>query len=107
MIVSPVRPPSLILLISYFLLVFSSVNILYLDNIFLKYVLMLFSLLQFASFEKAKEVEEFFASRTKPAISRTLKQSIERVHINANWVQSIQKETKLGEAVKELAFRKY
>ncbi|KAI9393365.1 hypothetical protein POPTR_006G224500v4 [Populus trichocarpa] len=61
----------------------------------------------FASFEKAKEVEEFFASRTKPAISRTLKQSIERVHINANWVQSIQKETKLGEAVKELAFRKY
>ncbi|CAH2040955.1 unnamed protein product [Thlaspi arvense] len=33
---------------------------------------------QFASYEKAKEVEEFFASRTKPSITRTLKQSVER-----------------------------
>ncbi|KAM3379037.1 aminopeptidase M1 [Capsicum galapagoense] len=61
----------------------------------------------FASYEKAKEVEEFFASRTKPYIARTLKQSIERVHINANWVQSIQNEMNLSEAVTELAYRKY
>ncbi|KAJ9168198.1 hypothetical protein P3X46_019754 [Hevea brasiliensis] len=61
----------------------------------------------FASFEKAKEVEEFFASRTKPSIARTLKQSIERVNINAKWVQSIQKEKQLAKAVKELAQGKY
>ncbi|XP_049361038.1 aminopeptidase M1 [Solanum verrucosum] len=61
----------------------------------------------FSSYEKAKEIEEFFASRTKPYIARTLKQSIERVHINANWVQSIQKEKNLSEAVTELAYRKY
>ncbi|GKV00096.1 hypothetical protein SLEP1_g12844 [Rubroshorea leprosula] len=61
----------------------------------------------FASLEKAKEVEEFFATRAKPSIARTLKQSIERVHINARWVQSIQNEKDLAEAVKELAYRKY
>ncbi|KAL5786402.1 hypothetical protein ACOSQ2_008794 [Xanthoceras sorbifolium] len=61
----------------------------------------------FASLEKAEEVEEFFASRSKPSIARTLKQSIERVHINAKWVQSIQNEEHLADAVKELAFRKY
>jgi puromycin-sensitive aminopeptidase len=64
-------------------------------------------LLQFASFEKAKEIEEFFASRSKPSIARTLKQSIERVYINANWVQSIQNEEHLANAVKEVAYRKY
>ncbi|KAK2644944.1 hypothetical protein Ddye_020139 [Dipteronia dyeriana] len=61
----------------------------------------------FASFEKAMEVEEFFASRSKPSVARTLKQSIERVHINAKWVQTVQNEEHLAEAVKELAFRKY
>ncbi|XP_021673011.2 aminopeptidase M1 [Hevea brasiliensis] len=61
----------------------------------------------FASFEKAKEVEEFFASRTISSIARTLKQSIERVNVNAKWVQSIQNENHLAEAVKELACRKY
>lgn len=63
--------------------------------------------LQFSSFEKAKEVEEFFATRAKPSIARTLKQSIERVHINTKWIQSIQSEKHLAEAVKELAYRKY
>ncbi|KAL2545045.1 Aminopeptidase M1 [Forsythia ovata] len=62
---------------------------------------------QFSSYEKAEEVEQFFASRMKSYIARTLKQSIERVHINAKWVQSIQKEKHLAEAVKELAYRKY
>lgn len=38
---------------------------------------------------------------------RTLKQSIERVHINANWVKSIQNEKHLAEAIQELANRKY
>ncbi|KAL2346571.1 hypothetical protein Fmac_000571 [Flemingia macrophylla] len=61
----------------------------------------------FASFEKAKEIEEFFAAHATPSIARTLKQSLERVNINANWVQSIQKENKLADAVKELAHRKY
>ena len=50
------------------------------------------SMPQFASFEKAKEIEEFFANRTESKIARTLKQSIEQVHINANWVQSVQNE---------------
>ncbi|KAM3710086.1 hypothetical protein ACB098_01G002200 [Castanea mollissima] len=46
----------------------------------------------FASFEKANEIEEFFANHTESKIVRTLKQSIEQVHINANWVQSVQNE---------------
>ncbi|KAL4649253.1 hypothetical protein ACB092_01G002000 [Castanea dentata] len=46
----------------------------------------------FASFEKASEIEDFFANRSKSKIARTLKQSIEQVHINANWVQSVQNE---------------
>ncbi|CAL5421917.1 unnamed protein product [Camellia sinensis] len=61
----------------------------------------------FSSSEKACEVEEFFASRAKPSISRTLKQSVERVHINAKWVQGIQNEKHLAEVVQELAHRKY
>lgn len=61
----------------------------------------------FASFEKAKEVEEFFATRSQPSIARTLKQSLERVHINASWVRSVKNEQHLTLAVKELAYRKY
>ncbi|XP_044464976.1 aminopeptidase M1 [Mangifera indica] len=60
----------------------------------------------FASFEKAAEIEEFFATRSKPSIARTLKQSLERVRINAKWVQNVEKEEHLAEAVKELAFGK-
>ena len=63
--------------------------------------------IQFCSDEKANEVEEFFASRTKPSIARTLKQSLERVRINARWVQSIRNEKSLGEVAKEFAHRKY
>jgi len=66
-----------------------------------------FLLVQFASLEKAKEVEEFFANHPMPAIARTLKQSLERVNINANWVQSAQNEKSLADAVKELAYRNY
>jgi len=62
---------------------------------------------QFASLEKAKEVEEFFASHGTPSIARTLKQSLERVNINANWVESIMIEESLTDAVRELAYRKY
>ncbi|XP_059454325.1 aminopeptidase M1-like [Corylus avellana] len=57
----------------------------------------------FTSFEKAREIEEFFASRTKPSMARNLRQSIERVSINANWVLSVQKEEHLANTVKELA----
>ncbi|QHN93818.1 Aminopeptidase [Arachis hypogaea] len=61
----------------------------------------------FASVEKAKEVEEFFVSHGTQSIARTLKQSLERVNINANWVQSVKNENNLLDAVKELAYRKY
>ncbi|KAL3851044.1 hypothetical protein ACJIZ3_012926 [Penstemon smallii] len=61
----------------------------------------------FTSYDKAKEVEHFFSSRMKPYIARTLKQSIERVHINSAWVKSIQTEKHLADVVKELAYRKY
>ncbi|XVE53868.1 hypothetical protein DITRI_Ditri03aG0036200 [Diplodiscus trichospermus] len=62
---------------------------------------------KFASFEKVEEVEEFFASRTKASIARTLKQSLERVRINASWVQSIHKEKNLAAALGELVHRKH
>lgn len=63
--------------------------------------------MQFASLEKAKEIEEFFSGHPMPSIARTLKQSLERVYINANWIQSVQNEKSLADAVKELAYRKY
>ncbi|XP_068305063.1 aminopeptidase M1-like [Pyrus communis] len=61
----------------------------------------------FASFDKVKEIKEFFKAHPNPAITRTLKQSIERVQINAKWVQSIQSEKNLADVVTELAYRKY
>ncbi|XP_010937267.1 aminopeptidase M1-B [Elaeis guineensis] len=60
----------------------------------------------FSSKEKAEEIEVFFASRTKPSFARTLKQSLERVRINARWVQSIRNDYSLEEVVKELAQKK-
>ncbi|XP_043718554.1 aminopeptidase M1 [Telopea speciosissima] len=60
----------------------------------------------FSSEDKANEIEEFFASRVKPSITRTLKQSVEQVHINAKWVQSVRSEESLEGLVKELASRK-
>ncbi|KAK9101455.1 hypothetical protein Scep_024885 [Stephania cephalantha] len=61
----------------------------------------------FSSHEKAAEVEQFFANRSKASIERTLKQSLERVHINTNWVQSIRQEKSLAEVLKELVSGKY
>ncbi|GAB2223006.1 hypothetical protein Droror1_Dr00017140 [Drosera rotundifolia] len=58
---------------------------------------------QFSSYEKAKEAEEFFASRMKPSIARTLKQSLERIDINAKWVHSVQKDERLAKVIQELA----
>ncbi|GAB2285947.1 AP-1 complex subunit mu-1-Iike, variant 2 [Dionaea muscipula] len=60
---------------------------------------------QFSSYEKAKEAEEFFGSRMKPSIARTLKQSLERIDINAKWVQAIQKDEHLAKVVQDLANR--
>ncbi|KAL9267254.1 Aminopeptidase M1-like protein [Drosera capensis] len=57
----------------------------------------------FSSYEKAKEAEEFFASRMKPSIARTLKQSLERIDINAKWVHAVQKDERLAKVVQELA----
>ncbi|XP_065616433.1 aminopeptidase M1-like [Quercus suber] len=58
----------------------------------------------FASSEKAEEIQEFFASRTNFKIARTLKQSIERVHINAYCVQSyrIEVQNELARAFMEI-----
>ncbi|KAG6389346.1 hypothetical protein SASPL_150814 [Salvia splendens] len=61
----------------------------------------------FSSYEKAAEVEEFFSSRMMPNIARTVKQGIERIHINAAWVKCIQNDKDLPHAVKELAYSKY
>ncbi|KAK7836627.1 aminopeptidase m1 [Quercus suber] len=60
--------------------------------------------LKFASSEKAEEIQEFFASRTNFKIARTLKQSIERVHINAYCVQSyrIEVQNELARAFMEI-----
>ncbi|KAF9606524.1 hypothetical protein IFM89_025897 [Coptis chinensis] len=62
---------------------------------------------KFSTSEKALEVEEFFASRSHPAITRTLKQSLERVHINGKCIKSAQEEKSLADVVKELAYRNY
>ncbi|KAJ4808654.1 Aminopeptidase M1 [Rhynchospora pubera] len=60
----------------------------------------------FTSNEKGNEVEEFFATRTKPSIARTIKQSVERIHINANWVRSIKNDKSLGDVVNQLSVHK-
>ncbi|XP_062097259.1 aminopeptidase M1-like isoform X2 [Humulus lupulus] len=57
----------------------------------------------FSSIEDAEEIEDFFASRTKPGMARTLKQGIERVHINAAWVRSVQHEDQLVETMNNLS----
>ncbi|GKA47699.1 aminopeptidase M1 [Tanacetum coccineum] len=56
--------------------------------------------LVFSSYEKGKEVEEFFASRAKPSIARTLKQNIELVKINAKWVETCRNEKKWSDGRK-------
>ncbi|KAI3902393.1 hypothetical protein MKW92_009140 [Papaver armeniacum] len=55
---------------------------------------------QLSSPEKAAEVEEFFATRTKPCFVRALQQSLECIDINANWVRSIWEEKSFEEVVK-------
>ena len=58
-----------------------------------------------ATDEKGDEAEEFFRSRTKASIARTVNQSIERVRINAKWVESTRGETNLGNVLKQLAHK--
>ncbi|TVU33087.1 hypothetical protein EJB05_24872 [Eragrostis curvula] len=58
-----------------------------------------------ATDEKGDDAEEFFKSRTKANIARTVKQSIERVRINAKWVKSIKSEAELGNVLKEHAVK--
>ena len=48
-------------------------------------------------------MQEYFITRSKPSMARTLKQSIEKVHINANWVESIKKEDNLTHLVAQLS----
>ncbi|KAL6604594.1 hypothetical protein ACP70R_043021 [Stipagrostis hirtigluma subsp. patula] len=59
-----------------------------------------------ATDEKGDEAEEFFKSRTKANIARTVKQSIERVRINAKWVKSTKGEADLSNVIKELAHKR-
>ncbi|KAF7084371.1 hypothetical protein CFC21_088013 [Triticum aestivum] len=58
-----------------------------------------------ATDEKGDEAEEFFKSRTKASIARTVKQSIERVRIKAKWVKSTKGEADLGNVLKQLAHK--
>nr|CAB3449347.1 unnamed protein product [Digitaria exilis] len=58
-----------------------------------------------ATDEKADEAEEFFKSRIKASIARTVKQSIERVRINAQWVKSIKGEAELANVIKAHAHK--
>ena len=60
---------------------------------------------QLATDEKGDEAEEFFNSRTKVSIARTVKQSIERVSITAKWVKSTKGEADLGNVLKQLAHK--
>uniref|UniRef100_A0A0D9VDT6 Aminopeptidase n=1 Tax=Leersia perrieri TaxID=77586 RepID=A0A0D9VDT6_9ORYZ len=55
--------------------------------------------------EMGDDAEEFFKSRTKANIARTVKQSIERVRINAKWVESTRAEANLGSVLKEIAHK--
>ncbi|KAK1259012.1 hypothetical protein QJS04_geneDACA017960 [Acorus gramineus] len=61
----------------------------------------------FCTDAKAEEAEAFFATRMKPSIKRTLKQSIEKVRINAKLIQIVRDEKSLSEVVEDLAYRKY
>uniref|UniRef100_A0A0E0IBI7 Aminopeptidase n=1 Tax=Oryza nivara TaxID=4536 RepID=A0A0E0IBI7_ORYNI len=57
---------------------------------------------RFTTEEKAAEVSEFFAGKTKPSFERALKQSLERVRISARWIESIRSEPNLAQTVNEL-----
>ncbi|KAG6551916.1 hypothetical protein Mapa_006533 [Marchantia paleacea] len=58
---------------------------------------------QFSSYEKADEIEAFFATNSHPAIDRSVSQSIERVRIIAQWVNYVREEGGIVELVKKLA----
>ncbi|KAM3257110.1 hypothetical protein ACQJBY_049440 [Aegilops geniculata] len=56
----------------------------------------------FTSNEKAAEISNFFATRTKPEFERTLKQNLENVRISARWAEGIRSEPGLAQTVREL-----
>jgi len=41
----------------------------------------------FTSLDRAQEVEEFFKKHPAPSAARTLQQSLERIRLNAKWVE--------------------
>ncbi|KAH9623370.1 hypothetical protein KSS87_015921 [Heliosperma pusillum] len=55
-----------------------------------------------SSDDMLQEVEEFFASRSEPAIERHVKQSIEKIRINIKWVESVRTEESLMGVVQQL-----
>ncbi|XP_043706700.1 aminopeptidase M1-like isoform X2 [Telopea speciosissima] len=59
----------------------------------------------FCSWEKADEIEAFFATRVTHGIARTLKQSIEQVRIKARLVQNVQHEQSVDKLIRQLAFK--
>mgnify|MGYP007132918987 FL=1 len=58
--------------------------------------------LQFTSDEKASEIEAFFSVHGNPSVERTVKQSIERVRINAQWVKHVRLEEGFCNVIQEL-----
>ncbi|KAG9459294.1 hypothetical protein H6P81_003802 [Aristolochia fimbriata] len=57
----------------------------------------------FSSEDKADEIDAFFSTRVMPSIAMTLKQSIERVRINAKWVCKVREDHSLEKVVAALA----
>ena len=41
----------------------------------------------FTTLERAEEVEKFFSSHPAPSAQRTIQQAIERIRINARWLE--------------------
>ncbi|KAJ3708907.1 hypothetical protein LUZ61_012612 [Rhynchospora tenuis] len=56
----------------------------------------------FASYEKSKEIEEFFSNRLKPTFERALKQSLESVKTKAHWMEGVRSDESLAEVVSHL-----
>ncbi|KAJ4757351.1 aminopeptidase M1 [Rhynchospora pubera] len=57
----------------------------------------------FASYEKIREIEEFFKNRVKPTFERALKQSLETVKTKEHWIEGVRSDESLAEVVSYLA----
>ncbi|KAJ4748817.1 aminopeptidase M1 [Rhynchospora pubera] len=57
----------------------------------------------FVSYEKIREIEEFFKNRVKLTFERALKQSLETVKTKAHWTEGVRSDESLAEVVSYLA----